>query len=398
MATNPLPPSVINIDDLRKMAKRRLPRVVFDYLDGVADSEITLRESCRVFDDVLSRPRWAVAVPETDIRSRVLSFDLSFPAILAPVGYSRMMHTGSDGGECAAAAAAGDAGPIYTLSPISGHPLENVRAATKGPAWYQLYLVGGREIAEHAIDRAKKAGFTALVVTLDPPVAGLRERDPRNGMKELLGGSLLSKLPYVSQFFARPSWFASFLLDGGTPPLANVVIPGKGPMPLIDVGAALSRAVVTWKIFVGSANFGPAPSSPKAFSPPTTPAAPSTTEPLPSSFRITVAASSTLFLRRFVSCRKSSPLLEVKPKSCSTAASAVARTSSKPSASALAPSLAAALMPTVSALPANPGLPAPSKSSAKASTAPSASSAAPPSSPSIHPTSPCRTLGGSGSV
>ena len=82
-------------------------------------------------------------------------------------------------------------------------------------------MVGGRDIAEHAIDRAKKAGFNALVVTIDTPVAGLRERDPRNGMKELLGGSLLSKLPYVSQFFARPSWFASFLLDGGTPPLAS---------------------------------------------------------------------------------------------------------------------------------------------------------------------------------
>lgn len=249
MPTNSLPPSIVNIDDLRKIAKRRLPRVVFDYLDGGADSEITLRENCRIFDDVIFRPRWAVAVPETDIRARVLSFDLSFPAILAPVGYSRMMYPGAGGGECAAAAAAGEAGTIYTLSTISGHPLENVRAATKGPAWYQLYLVGGRAVAEHAIARAKKAGFSALVVTIDTPVAGLRERDPRNGMKELLGGSLFSKLPYVSQFFARPSWFASFLLDGGTPPLANIVIPGKGPMPLIDVGAALASAVVTWEDF-----------------------------------------------------------------------------------------------------------------------------------------------------
>jgi isopentenyl diphosphate isomerase/L-lactate dehydrogenase-like FMN-dependent dehydrogenase len=249
MSKNSLPPSVVNIDDLRKMAKRRLPRVVFDYLDGGADSEITLRENCRIFDDVTFRPRWAVAVPECDIRTRVLSFDLSFPAILAPVGYSRMMYPGTSGGEVAAAAAAGDAGTIYTLSTISGHPLENVRAATKGPAWYQLYLVGGRAVAEHTIDRAKKAGFNALVVTIDTPVAGLRERDPRNGMKELLGGSLLSKLPYVSQFFARPSWFASFLMDGGTPPLANIVIPGKGPMPLIDVGAALASAVVTWEDF-----------------------------------------------------------------------------------------------------------------------------------------------------
>src|SRR5579859_457218 len=249
MSTNSLPPSVINIDDLRKMAKRRLPRVVFDYLDGGADSEVTLRENCRIFDAVTFRPRWAVPVSQTDIRTRLLSFAASFPAILAPVGSPRMMNPGSNGGEVAAAAAAGESGTIYTLSTISGHKLESVRAATKGPAWYQLYLVGGRAVAEHAIDRAKKAGFNALVVTIDTPVAGLRERDPRNGMKELLGSSLFSKLPYVSQFFARPGWFASFLLDGGTPPLANIVIPGKGPMPLIDVGAALSSAVVTWEDF-----------------------------------------------------------------------------------------------------------------------------------------------------
>ena len=254
-----LPSTVVNIDDLRTRAKRHLPRVVFDYLDGGADSEITLRENCRVFDDVIFRPRWAVAVPETDLRTRVISFDLSFPAILAPVGYSRMMNPGVHGGECAAAAAAGDAGTIYTLSTISGHKLEDVRAATKGPAWYQLYLVGGREIAEHAIDRAKKAGFSALVVTIDTPVAGLRERDPRNGMTQLLGGSLFAKLPYVSQFFARPSWFASFLFDGGTPPLANIVIPGKGPLPLIDVGSALSRAVVTWEDFKWLRELWPGP-------------------------------------------------------------------------------------------------------------------------------------------
>src|SRR6267378_103800 len=219
MATNPLPPSVINIDDLRKMAKRRLPRVVFDYLGGGADSEITLRENCRVFDDVLFRPRWAVAVPETDIRTRVLSFDLSFPAILAPVGYSRMMYPGSDGGECAAAAAAGDAGTIYTLSTISGHPLENVRAATKGPAWYQLYLVGGREVAEGGIERARDAGFNALMVTIDTPVAGMRERDLRNGMTEMFAGSLFAKLPYYQNILEHPGWLMAFLRDGGMPRL-----------------------------------------------------------------------------------------------------------------------------------------------------------------------------------
>src|SRR5712692_7821940 len=186
-------PRVINIHDLRRLAHGRLPKVVFDYLDGGAESEVTLRENCRVFDDVTFRPRQALSIPECDLRTRVLSADLAFPAILAPVGYSRLMHPG---GEVAAAAAAGEAGLAYTLSTISGHKLENVRAASKGPAWYQLYLVGGREAAEGGIERARNAGFNALVVTIDTPVAGMRERDLRNGMTEMFAGSLFAKLPY----------------------------------------------------------------------------------------------------------------------------------------------------------------------------------------------------------
>ena len=237
-------PRVINILDLREIARRRIPKVVFDYLDGGADGEITLRENCRAFEDATFRPRQAVAVSECALHARVLGADLAFPAILAPVGYSRMMHPG---GEVAAAAAAGEAGLAYTLSTISGHKLENVRAACKGTVWYQLYLLGGREVAKGAIERAKLAGFSALVVTIDTPVAGLRERDPRNGMKELLDGSIFSKLPYLPEMFWHPGWLASFFLDRGIPKLENVVIPGKGPMPLIDVSAALAEAAVTWE-------------------------------------------------------------------------------------------------------------------------------------------------------
>jgi L-lactate dehydrogenase (cytochrome) len=237
-------PRVINVLDLRRLALRRLPRVVFDYLDGGAESEETLRENCRVFQEFTFRPRSAVAIAECNLRTRVLGSELAFPAILAPVGYSRLMHPG---GEVAAASAAGSAGLIYTLSTISGHKLENVRAASSGSVWYQLYLVGGRTVAEPAIERAQRAGFSALVVTIDTPVAGMRERDPRNGMKELLSGSIFSKLPFLPQMFVRPGWVASFLLDGGVPKLENIVVPGVGPMPLIDVTAALAKAVVTWE-------------------------------------------------------------------------------------------------------------------------------------------------------
>jgi len=246
MATEPpafAPSRVINVHDLRQLAQRRLPPVVFDYLDGGAEGEITLRENCRVFEDVTFRPRQAVAISNIDLSTQVLGQSLSFPAILAPVGYSRLMHPA---GEVAASAAAGAAGTIYTLSTISGHKLEDVRAASKGHVWYQLYLLGGREAAEAGIERARRAGYSALVVTIDTAVAGMRERDPRNGMKELLGGSLFAKIPFVPQFLSHPGWLMSFLLDGGVPKLENIVIPGQGPMELIDVSAALARAVVTW--------------------------------------------------------------------------------------------------------------------------------------------------------
>ena len=236
-------PRVVNIEDLRRLARRRLPKVVFDYLDGGAEGEVTLQANRRAFDAITFRPRHAVAVPYCDTRVRVLGFDLSFPALLAPVVYSRLMHPG---GEVAAARAAGAAATIYVLSTISGHRLEDVRAASSGPVWYQLYLTGGREAAEAAIERARAAGFSALVVTIDVPVAGMRERDVRNGTKELMSGNLMEKIPFLPQLLTRPAWLAGFLRDGGVPRLPNIVIPGAGPMPLVDVGAALARTAVTW--------------------------------------------------------------------------------------------------------------------------------------------------------
>lgn len=239
------PPRVVKIEDLRRVAQARVPRVVFDYLDGGAEGELTLRENCRAFEQVTFRPRHAVAFPACDLRTGVLGLDLALPFLLAPVGYSRVMHPE---GECAAARAAGKAGTGYILSTLSGHRLEDVKAASAGPVCYQLYLVGGREeVAERTVARARAAGCAALVVTIDTAVAGLRERDVRNGMVPLLGGNIFSKLPYIPQVLTRPRWLWDFLLDGGVPPLANVVLADGKPMPLIDVGAALAAAAVTWE-------------------------------------------------------------------------------------------------------------------------------------------------------
>src|ERR1700739_26466 len=122
-------PRVVGIADFRNLARRRVPKAVFDYLDGGADGEITLRENCRVYEDVTFRPRHAVAMPQTDLGPPVLGFDLALPFLLAPVGYSRLMHPT---GEIAAARAAGAAGTAYILSTISGHKLEDVEAGSAG--------------------------------------------------------------------------------------------------------------------------------------------------------------------------------------------------------------------------------------------------------------------------
>src|SRR6266498_2122366 len=237
-------PGVLNIEDLRRGAKRRLPRVVFDYIDGGAEDESTLRANCQAFEAVTLRPRCAVATPACDLRTTVLGTSVSMPLILAPVGSCRLMFPR---GEEAAARSAGEAGIICTLSTLSGCRLEDVASASGGPVWYQLYLVCGRDCALGGIDRARNAGYSALVVTIDTPVAGLRERDLRNGAKELLSGKLGAMLPFVNQLLTKPRWLAAFLADGGLMRFENVVIPGKGPMLYADVTAALEQSVVTWE-------------------------------------------------------------------------------------------------------------------------------------------------------
>ncbi len=239
-------PRVVSIEDFRPIARQRIPKSVFDYLDGGAEGEVTLRENCRIFNDVTFRPRHAVSLADCSMCTTVLGFNLSLPIMLAPVGYSRLMHPG---GEVAAARAAGRAGIGYILSTISGHKLEDVRAGSSGAVFYQLYLMGGRGAAEAAIERARIAGFNALVVTIDTPVSGIRERDYRNGMKELISGGPFDKIPFLPQILSRPGWLVSYLLDGGLPGLPNVIVPGKGQMPLVDINAALAESAVTWADF-----------------------------------------------------------------------------------------------------------------------------------------------------
>jgi isopentenyl diphosphate isomerase/L-lactate dehydrogenase-like FMN-dependent dehydrogenase len=236
-------PRVVNISDLRRVAERRLPRVVFDYVDGGADGEVTLRENTRAFEEVVFRPRNAVFVRGCDMCTKTFGCELSMPLVLAPVGFSRLIHAQ---GEITAARAAGKSGVGFCLTTISGSALEKVAEATNCPRWYQLYLVGGRECAEAALDRAWKAGFTVLAITIDTGTFGFRERDVRNGAGTLLGTGLLKKFPLLPNLLAHPGWLFGFLRDGGMLQLPNVIVPGRGPMPLAETQASLAKSVVTW--------------------------------------------------------------------------------------------------------------------------------------------------------
>ncbi len=235
-------PHILNIADLRAAARARLPDVVFDYLDGAAEGETTHRDNTSCFDEVMFRPKLAVKIPQPDVSTRVLGTGIALPLILAPIGYSRMLHPR---GECAASAGAARAGTGYILSTISGHSLEAVRAENE-KVFFQLYLMGGREASEATIDRAAKAGYRALFLTIDTAVAGFREKDFRNGMSQLMGKPLLPKLKYLPNILAHPRWLAGFLRDGGMPHLPNAVAAG-GPLRATDVAAALESAAVCWE-------------------------------------------------------------------------------------------------------------------------------------------------------
>jgi isopentenyl diphosphate isomerase/L-lactate dehydrogenase-like FMN-dependent dehydrogenase len=237
-------PRVISIDDLRRLARRRLPAVVFAYIDGGAEDEVTLQENVRAFHEVTFRPRQCVAVPTCDLRTTVLGTTFALPFLLAPVGFCRMFYPR---GEVHAAREASTAGSGYILSTFSGTRLEEVREGASGPLWYQLYVPGGRAVAEATIARAKAAGYTALVVTIDTPVAGMRERDFRHGVRYLLQGRFWASVPHAGQFITHPRWVMDFIADGAPRVFPNVELPNVGSMPCGDVGALLEETLVTWE-------------------------------------------------------------------------------------------------------------------------------------------------------
>ena len=195
----------LTIYDLRSIAKRRTPKAPFDYTEGAADSESSLIRARDAFEKLEFSPRILRNVKDIDLSVSMLGKTMSMPIGIAPTGFTRMMQTE---GEYAGACAASDAGIPYTLSTMGTRSIEDVaKVAPNGRNWFQLYMWKDRQRSMALVDRASKAGFDTLVLTVDVPVAGARLRDVRNGMT--IPPSLTSKT--ILDAIPRPAWWLNFL-------------------------------------------------------------------------------------------------------------------------------------------------------------------------------------------
>ena len=166
--------------DFRRIARRRVPTMVFDFVDGGADGELTLDANRRAFEQIVFEPRWMSDVSKIDLTTTVLGEQLSMPYLLAPAGLASVVHKD---GELAVARAAAKANTIFCISTGSTYSLEEIAAAAPtAKLWFQLYLWKSEEVVSGLIQRAKATGCRALVLTIDVPAVGKRERDLTNGM------------------------------------------------------------------------------------------------------------------------------------------------------------------------------------------------------------------------
>ena len=197
--------SAQTIWDLRKIARRRTPAAAFDYTDGAAEGEISLRRARQAFRDVEFHPDILRPAPSVDTSCQILGGTSAMPFGIAPTGFTRLMQTE---GEVAGAGAAGAAGIPFTLSTLGTASIEEVKAANPyGRNWFQLYVMRKREISYGLVERAARAGFDTLMFTVDTPVAGARLRDRRNGFSippQITVGTVLNAIP-------RPWWWFDFL-------------------------------------------------------------------------------------------------------------------------------------------------------------------------------------------
>ena len=203
-----------SIADLRLLAKKRLPQTVFEFIDGGAEDEITLRDNRAAFERIKITPRILNDVSVPDTRTSLLGKEVKAPIVIAPMGSCMLAWPNAD---IAIARAAAAHGLPYTLSTMSNTAMETMADAVQGELWFQLYVLKDRSFNEQLVERAWAAGYSALVVTVDLQAGGKRERDLKNGISIPLQISLKQ----VISGMTHPGW-AWQMLRNGSPQFQNV--------------------------------------------------------------------------------------------------------------------------------------------------------------------------------
>lgn len=206
--------TLLSIDDFRRAAQRRLPKSIFEFIDGGAEDEITLRENRLAFERRRIVPRILTDVAEPDITAAVFGAPTAAPLVISPMGSCMLAWPEAD---IAIARAATALGIPYTMSTMSTTSIERMRKAVDGPLWFQLYVLKDQAVNARLIERAHQAGYGALVVTVDLQAGGKREKDLRNG----LSIPLRLSVKHLLEGAVRPGWALRFI-RGGMPVYENV--------------------------------------------------------------------------------------------------------------------------------------------------------------------------------
>ena len=216
-----------SVDDARELARRRLPKSIFQYYDGGAGSDVTNRANVAAFEQMLFRPRVARWFPQRDLRTTVLGHELSMPVGISSCGQLAIGHRD---GECGVARAAGAAGTIMFVSGATSTPIEEIMAVATGPIFYQLYYLGGREASEAIVHRVKAAGVQGIVLTVDSaaPSRGPRVRPFWERARVPEGMDFREAVRFAPQVLVRPRWLADFLRDGMPEPRVAMALNERG--------------------------------------------------------------------------------------------------------------------------------------------------------------------------
>ncbi len=241
--------------DLWKLATQRIPPIAFEYFRGAADSESTSRGNVIAFQQAVTTAYGAMKFDSIDMSTSALGFEMAVPWYVSPVG---SLCTLEPSGDAVASRVAGEFGTIMALSTLSGTPMEQVSAASKGHCWFQLYLVGGKETALRTVARAKSAGFSALVLTIDTGVSGHRGGHERMKPMEVaapfagkspaeMATLAARRLGVAPQMVTRLGFLRQYFEQGGMMEFVNVIDGDGNPMPYTDIGTQLGESAVTWE-------------------------------------------------------------------------------------------------------------------------------------------------------